>query len=66
MKIEVNEKPIEVADSINIRELLEHLAIPHKGRAVAIDNVVIPRSAWEQRTIAENERIIIIQAVSGG
>ena len=36
------------------------------GLAVAINDVVIPKNKWENRTFSENDKVIIIKATAGG
>ena len=66
MKIFVNEQPIEVAESCNINELLALLEKPINGSAVAVNQVVIKRSAWPQLGLNEGDQISLFQAIAGG
>jgi len=34
--------------------------------AVAVNDAVVPRSAWAQRPLAEGERVLVIRATQGG
>jgi sulfur carrier protein len=49
---------LELIGSINLGE--------KKGLAVAINQSIIPRNAWESRLLEENDSITIIQATQGG
>lgn len=65
MKIRLNNQEIETNAS-TIACLMEELALPRQGVAVAVDNTLIPRAEWESYTLSEDIRIMIIKAVSGG
>ncbi len=36
------------------------------GLAVAVDGEVVPRGEWERTTLAEGQRVEVLQAVQGG
>jgi sulfur carrier protein len=40
--------------------------VERKGVAIAINDEVVPRSAWSVRRLVENDRILVIQATQGG
>lgn len=37
-----------------------------RGVAVAVDGEVVPRAAWESRTVAEDARVEVLTAMQGG
>lgn len=37
-----------------------------KGIAVAVNNVVVPKSEWQNKILNENDKITIIRATQGG
>lgn len=43
MKIYINQKEIEVQDSISVKELLDMQQIAIEGTAIAIDNKLVPK-----------------------
>lgn len=47
-------------------ELVEELPIEAQGIAIAQNGQVIPRSDWEQSTLAEDDKVVIVSAVFGG
>lgn len=55
------------ANSLTVQALLD-LEIPLKqnGIALAINNTVIPKSAWNSHLIQETDDILIISATQGG
>ena len=47
-------------------DLLDVLAAPDRGVAVAVDAEVVPRSAWDDTTIPDGARVEVLPAVQGG
>lgn len=66
MEIFINRTPKQVADGTTLAELLSHEGIAADGTAAAIDNKVVPRSAWTSAVLHEGARITVIRAVCGG
>ena len=63
MKISVNNKEVETA-AVSISALVEELSLP--GIAVAVENRLVPRTAWDGYALAEGMNIVIIKAACGG
>ena len=68
MKIHVNGEKKEVRLNINVYDLLIALELEpvQAGIAVAVDRVVIPKTAWQETKLCENSDVEIIRAVQGG
>ena len=66
MKIYINQKEIEVQDSISVKELLEMQQLTIQGTAIAIDNKLVPKNEWNDRILTEGNKITIIRATFGG
>ena len=66
MKIYINQKEIEVQDSISVKELLDMQQISIEGTAIAIDNKLVPKTEWNDRILTEGNKITIIRATFGG
>ena len=65
MKVNINKKSTETF-ATNVQQLAEELNLPSKGVAVAIDNTMVPRSAWETTVLMEGADIVIVKAFCGG
>jgi sulfur carrier protein len=65
MKVIVNDEAVEVDDQTTVSGLLDHLGIPEKGIAVAVDWSVIPRSQWDTM-LTDGAKIEVVTAVQGG
>jgi sulfur carrier protein len=65
MIINVNAERLEVDDHTTVAALLEWLGYPDRGIAVAVDQAVLPRSAWAT-TLSDGARLEVVMAVQGG
>lgn len=67
MRVEINHKPVEVKSGIEtLGALLRELEIEGKGRAVAVNNSVVPHAQWDSFALADEMKITVIRAVCGG
>ncbi len=65
MNLIVNGSPLVVPDGCTAALLMEHLQIPARGVAVAVDGSVLPRSQWDAK-LTENATVEVLAAVQGG
>jgi sulfur carrier protein len=65
MIINVNAERLEVDDHTTVAALLESLGYPDRGIAVAVDQAVLPRSAWAT-TLSDGAQLEVVMAVQGG
>lgn len=68
----VNGEPYPLTEPTDVATLVRGL-LPNfvangepRGVAVAIDDAVLPRSAWEATQIAPGDRVEVVTAVQGG
>lgn len=67
MLVTINNNKIETSPDKNLKEILMENGYKQlQGIAVAINDMVIPKSNWEQTIIQENDNILIITATAGG
>lgn len=68
MDIYLNDEKRSVPGSgSTLNDFFSHAKIePSKGYAVAVNNVVIPRSEWNRHALKENDRLLLIKATQGG
>lgn len=66
MTIVVNNQPLEFAADDTIPFVLQHININTRGVAVAVNNEVVPKAAWETYVLKENDKLTIIRATQGG
>ena len=67
MTVFVNDEPRVLTAGTTLGDLLCELGLAErKGVAIAINDEVVPRSAWPSRPLADAERILVIRATQGG
>jgi len=66
MTIKVNNQSKEISENCSISNLLSELAQPENGIAVAINQKIITKTDWANKTINNGDDILIIQATQGG
>jgi len=68
VKISVNQSFLDVAEGATLRDVLAHVDIEpdRRGIAVAVNDQVVRRQQWAEKTVANGDRIEIIQATQGG
>ncbi len=66
MKLFVNSKETELAESSDIIALSQQLQLPEKGVAIAVNNKMVPRIEWGQTVLKEGDNVTIIKAACGG
>ena len=57
MKVQVNNKEVEIADTSTITQLTVQLELPTQGIAIAANNKMIPRTDWDSFTLHEKDRL---------
>jgi sulfur carrier protein len=63
----INGTPHSVAAEKSLEQcLVEYGAGSLRGVAVAVNEAVVPRSAWAHTVLANNDSILIITATQGG
>ena len=65
MIIRVNAEQLEVDDQTTVATLLQSLGYPDRGIAVAVDQAVLPRSAWAT-ILSDGVELEVVTAVQGG
>jgi sulfur carrier protein len=63
----INNKSCLLEADSNLNVVLEQNGILNqKGIAVAVNNVVVPKTEWQNKFLNENDKITIIKATQGG
>lgn len=68
MKIKINGEVLAVKEQMNLSEFVE-LRLNGKeprGIAVALNDMIIPKSKWNETELKENDSVEIVHAVQGG
>lgn len=66
MKVQVNNKEVEINSDSTLVQLTAQLELTVSGIAVAVNNRMIPRTEWEGFSLHENDSVVIIKAACGG
>ncbi|MBA2732121.1 MAG: sulfur carrier protein ThiS [Acidobacteria bacterium] len=66
MLVLINGESRDVADSITLVELVNHLALAHERLAIELNQKVVRRADWQQTIIHEGDRVEIVHFVGGG
>ncbi len=67
MLVTINNKRVEIKAPSSISDILVHQNYQQlQGIAVAINDMVIPKSQWDDTQIQEEDHILIITATAGG
>jgi len=65
MKIIVNNQEMTTS-AATLAALAEEMALPTVGIALALNNKIVPRTAWEATPLAEGAQLTLIRAACGG
>jgi sulfur carrier protein len=65
-QISVNGEPRPLTVGTTVSELVTSLTRKTEGCAVAVNDLVVPRSDWAVRTVEPGDRVEILTAVQGG
>lgn len=66
MKLTVNGTQTELAEGTTVAALVAARADQERRVAVAVNGSVVPRSAWADTALADQDNIEILAAVAGG
>lgn len=66
MFVHLNGVRRDVAENARLSDVLDELAVPGTGVAVAVDNELVPRPLWTEHVLVDEARIEILTAVQGG
>ena len=65
--VSVNDKLLTMTNITTLTQLLAQLGLSaSQGVAVAVNDRVVPRSAWYTHCIADGDQVLVIQATQGG
>jgi thiamine biosynthesis protein ThiS len=64
--IVVNGEARDVPASINLVELVQHLALAPERLAIELNHEVVRRASWPQTPLKEGDRVEIVHFVGGG
>ena len=65
MKILINNQETLI-EATSVAMLAAELALPERGVALAVNNRIVPRTAWAETALNEGDNVTIIKAAFGG
>ncbi|TMR09724.1 sulfur carrier protein ThiS [Nonomuraea turkmeniaca] len=66
MNVMINGSAREVADGMTVAQAVRTLTAATTGVAVAVNDEVVMRSAWETTALSDRDRVEVLTAVQGG
>ncbi|MEV4105180.1 sulfur carrier protein ThiS [Nonomuraea sp. NPDC049649] len=66
MKVLINGAAREVAENMTVAQAVLTLTESPTGVAVAVNDEVVTRSAWETTPLRDSDRVEVLTAVQGG
>ena len=66
LRITLNGETRDVAAGLTLATLLDTLGLDRRKVAVERNEAIVPRSAYEQTTIADGDRFEIVHFIGGG
>jgi len=66
MRIQLNGEPLDVAEGLTVRALLEATDRGQSRIAVEVNREIVPRSLHASRALHDGDRVEIVQAMGGG
>jgi sulfur carrier protein len=66
LRLTVNGEPRSVPHGTTLAEVVAQLSTAPSGVAAAVNEAVVPRSAWGGTALADADRVEILTAVQGG
>lgn len=66
MKINVNNKEMDVSEHLTVSQLLQQLEISADGIAIGVNNRITPKQEWSTFLLNEHDSLVIIKAACGG
>ncbi|GAB1817351.1 sulfur carrier protein ThiS [Herbidospora sp. RD11066] len=66
MRITINGDPCDLDDGATVTKAVHTLTSQAAGIAVAVNDEVVSRGAWDATPLAEGDRVEVLTAVQGG
>ncbi len=66
ISVEINGQRRDIPSGLNVRTLLDHLAIDSQRVAVEVNRTLIRKTDWEATPVSPNDQIEIVMFVGGG
>jgi sulfur carrier protein len=64
--VTLNGEPSAVGSPATVGSIVDGLGRGRRGISVAVNAVLVPRSAWDDAVVHEGDRVEVLTAVQGG
>lgn len=66
MVISINDERLPLTAPLTLAALLQQLDRHQPGTALAVNQIIIPRTQWETHMLQDGDAILLFQAIAGG
>ena len=66
IELTINGQPQQFETTLNVTQLIEHLALQNKRIAIERNGEIIPRSQFSQQQLKNGDQLEVVVAVGGG
>ena len=66
MTISINGEPRPIQRARNVAELIQELALPAPAILVEHNGLALRREEWQERELADGDRVELVRIVAGG
>ena len=66
MRILFNDEPMQCAEGLTLRALLDQQCLLKPGIALALNQQILPREQWEIQQVRDGDQILLFQVIAGG
>nr|WP_113869458.1 sulfur carrier protein ThiS [Brenneria salicis]NMN93378.1 sulfur carrier protein [Brenneria salicis ATCC 15712 = DSM 30166]RBP57711.1 sulfur carrier protein ThiS [Brenneria salicis ATCC 15712 = DSM 30166]RLM28722.1 sulfur carrier protein ThiS [Brenneria salicis ATCC 15712 = DSM 30166] len=66
MNVTLNDQMIVLDEALTLEALLTQINRLQPGTALAVNQTIIPRSAWAQHQVQDGDDILLFQVIAGG
>ncbi len=66
IELTINGQPQQFEATLNVTQLIEHLALQNKRIAIERNGEIIPRSQFSEQQLMNGDQLEVVVAVGGG
>ena len=67
MNIQINSEQKTILEGTSVHEfVLNTLQLDPAGKAIAVNDTIVPKHLWDTTLLQENDKMLVIKACSGG
>ncbi|SMF34044.1 sulfur carrier protein ThiS [Alteromonadaceae bacterium Bs31] len=66
MRISLNDEYLETTENIKLLLFMQQQQLAQAGMAVAINNLVVPQSCWQETVLRPDDKLSVFRAIAGG